>query len=83
MTNPAGSAIVSTIGPIRQVVRGEDKIQRRYLVIAGDGREPGRAGTGAGGMSAMTQAAGFLMQAFIALIVIMCLWECKQWPQKD
>jgi YVTN family beta-propeller protein len=34
MTNPAGSAIVNAIGPIRQVVRGEDKIQRRYLVIA-------------------------------------------------
>src|ERR1700676_2586777 len=34
MTNPAGSAIVNAIGPIRQVVRGEDKVQRRYLVIA-------------------------------------------------
>jgi hypothetical protein len=34
MTNPAGSAIVNTIGPIRQVVRGEQNIQRRYLVIA-------------------------------------------------
>jgi YVTN family beta-propeller protein len=32
-TNPAGSAIVNAIGPIRQVVRGEDKTQRRYLVI--------------------------------------------------
>jgi YVTN family beta-propeller protein len=34
MTNPAGSAIVNAIGPIRQVVHGEDKIQRRFLVIA-------------------------------------------------
>ncbi len=34
MTNPAGAAIVNAIGPIRQVVRGEDKIQRRDLVIA-------------------------------------------------
>jgi YVTN family beta-propeller protein len=34
MTNPAGSAIVNAIGPIRQVVRGEDKMPRRYLVIA-------------------------------------------------
>jgi YVTN family beta-propeller protein len=34
MTNPAGSAIVNAIGPIRQVVRGENKLQRRYLVIA-------------------------------------------------
>jgi YVTN family beta-propeller protein len=34
MTNPAGSAIVNAIGPIRQVVRGEDKARRRYLVIA-------------------------------------------------
>lgn len=33
-TNPAGSAIVNALGPIRQVVRGEDKIERRYLVIA-------------------------------------------------
>jgi YVTN family beta-propeller protein len=33
-TNPAGSAIVNATGAIRQVVRGEDKIQRRYLVIA-------------------------------------------------
>ena len=32
-TNPAGSAIVSSIGPIRQTLRGEDAIQRRYLVI--------------------------------------------------
>jgi hypothetical protein len=31
--NPAGAAVVNAIGPIRQVVRGEDKIQRRYLVI--------------------------------------------------
>ena len=34
MTNPAGAAIVNAIGPIRQVVDGEEKIQRRYLVIA-------------------------------------------------
>ena len=34
MTNPAGAAVVNAIGPIRQVVRGEDKLQRRYLVIA-------------------------------------------------
>jgi YVTN family beta-propeller protein len=33
-TNPAGSAIVDAIGPIRQIVHGEDKVQRRYLVIA-------------------------------------------------
>jgi YVTN family beta-propeller protein len=39
MTNPAGSDIVNAIGPIRQVVRGEDKMRRRYLVIA-----PGTAG---------------------------------------
>jgi hypothetical protein len=32
-TNPAGSAIVNAIGPIRQVVRGEGEIQRRYLLI--------------------------------------------------
>jgi hypothetical protein len=39
MTNPAGSAIVNAIGPIRQIVQGEDKVERRYLVIA-----PGTAG---------------------------------------
>ena len=33
MSNPAGSAIVNAVGPIRQVVRGEAQIQRRYLVI--------------------------------------------------
>ncbi len=33
-TNPAGAAIVNAIGPIRQMVRSEDKVQRRYLVIA-------------------------------------------------
>ena len=32
-TNPAGSAIVNALGPIRQVVQGEDKVERRYLVI--------------------------------------------------
>jgi YVTN family beta-propeller protein len=34
MTNPAGSAVVNAIGPIRQIVRDRDKSQRRYLVIA-------------------------------------------------
>ncbi len=33
MTNPAGAAIVNAIGPVRQLVRGGDKIPRRYLVI--------------------------------------------------
>jgi YVTN family beta-propeller protein len=33
MTNPAGAAVVNAIGPIRQLVRSEDKIPRRYLVI--------------------------------------------------
>jgi hypothetical protein len=43
MTNPAGSAIVNATGPIRQVVQGEDKIPRRYLVIApGTAAEPGK-----------------------------------------
>jgi YVTN family beta-propeller protein len=40
MTNPAGAAVVNAIGPIRQLVRGEDKAPRRYLVIA-----PGTAGS--------------------------------------
>jgi YVTN family beta-propeller protein len=34
MTNPAGSAIVDTTGPIRQVVQSDAKSSRRYLVIA-------------------------------------------------
>src|SRR6266446_5049220 len=33
-TNPAGSAVVNAVGPIRQMVRGEVDVQRRYLVIA-------------------------------------------------
>jgi YVTN family beta-propeller protein len=33
-TNPAGSAIVNALGPIRQVVRREVDEQRRYLMIA-------------------------------------------------
>ena len=32
-TNPAGAAVVNTIGPIRQLVRGESNSPRRYLVI--------------------------------------------------
>jgi len=34
MTNPAGSAIVDAAGPIRQIVQGSAKSERRYLVIA-------------------------------------------------
>jgi YVTN family beta-propeller protein len=34
MTNPAGSAIVAAIGPIRQVVQGGGENKQRYLVIA-------------------------------------------------
>jgi len=32
-TNPAGSAIVTALGPIRQIVLPETDAQRRYLVI--------------------------------------------------
>jgi YVTN family beta-propeller protein len=34
MTNPAGAAIVNTVGPIRQVVEVSSPETRRYLVIA-------------------------------------------------
>ena len=34
MSNPAGSAIVNAVGPIRQVVRDAPRSARRYLVIA-------------------------------------------------
>jgi YVTN family beta-propeller protein len=33
-SNAAGAAIVNALGPIRQIVRGEMGVQRRYLVIA-------------------------------------------------
>ncbi len=43
MTNPAGSAVVNAIGPIRQVVQGEADTPRRYLVIVpGSGTELGK-----------------------------------------
>jgi YVTN family beta-propeller protein len=32
--NPAGSAIVNAVGPVRQAVHGEFEVKRRYLVIA-------------------------------------------------
>jgi YVTN family beta-propeller protein len=42
MTNPAGSAIVNAIGPIRQLIETDVKAQRRYLVIVpASGRELG------------------------------------------
>ena len=34
MSNPAGSAIVNAVGPIRQIVEAKHKDERRYLVIA-------------------------------------------------
>jgi YVTN family beta-propeller protein len=34
MTNPAGSAIVNAVGPIRQIVQSAADGERRYLVIA-------------------------------------------------
>jgi YVTN family beta-propeller protein len=40
--NPAGAAIVNTVGPIRQVVQGTAKDPRRFLVIAsGTAAQPG------------------------------------------
>lgn len=42
-TNPAGSAIVNAVGPIRQLVESEATAARRYLVIApGLAAEPGK-----------------------------------------
>ena len=42
MTNPAGSAIVNAIGPIRQIVQGAENTPRRYLVIlSGTADKPG------------------------------------------
>ncbi|MGA3002897.1 MAG: YncE family protein [Acetobacteraceae bacterium] len=43
MSNPAGSAIVDAAGPIRQIVLGEAKVERRYLVISeGTVAQPGK-----------------------------------------
>lgn len=42
MSNPAGAAIVNTVGPLRTVVEGSAAGARRYLVIAeGTGAKPG------------------------------------------
>lgn len=42
MANPAGSAIVNAVGPIRQVVGQDARSKRRYLVIAeGTAAQPG------------------------------------------
>lgn len=53
MTNPSGAAVVNAIGPIRQLVRGEDKVP-----LSGDrtgyGREPPRSGASAGRIVVVT-----------------------------
>jgi len=33
MTNPAGAAIVVTVGPLRKAVQGNEDGQRRFMVI--------------------------------------------------
>ncbi|HEX9209791.1 MAG TPA: YncE family protein [Bradyrhizobium sp.] len=44
ITNPAGSAIVNAVGPIRQIVDQSAAAAKRYLVIAsGDAAMPGEA----------------------------------------
>ncbi len=41
-TNPAGAAIVNAVGPIRQIVQGNARPERRYLVIvSGASENPG------------------------------------------
>ena len=41
--NPAGSAIVNAVGPIRQIVQNPAKTERRYLVIlSGTADRPGK-----------------------------------------
>jgi YVTN family beta-propeller protein len=43
MTNPAGSAIVNAVGPIRQIVQGNANAERRYLVVVpGTADKPGK-----------------------------------------
>jgi hypothetical protein len=42
MTNPAGAAIVNTVGPLLEIVQGGADAPRRYLVIAsGSSASPG------------------------------------------
>ena len=41
-TNAAGAQIVNALGPIREIVRGQEEVQRRYLVIVpGTASQPG------------------------------------------
>jgi YVTN family beta-propeller protein len=39
-TNPAGSAIVNAVGPIRQIVHADDAAQREYIVIVSGSSAP-------------------------------------------
>jgi YVTN family beta-propeller protein len=42
MSNAAGAQIVNALGPIREIVQGQDQVQRRYLAIRdGSGAQPG------------------------------------------
>jgi hypothetical protein len=50
MTNPAGSAIVDAMGPIRQLVRTDGEERRRYLVIAPGTPYQHGARAGSGGL---------------------------------
>jgi YVTN family beta-propeller protein len=44
MTNPAGSAVVNAVGPIRQIVQGKVHVDRHYLAIfERDGEALGKA----------------------------------------
>jgi YVTN family beta-propeller protein len=41
-TNPSGAAIVNAVGPIRQIVQGEEATPRRYLtIVSGKINKPG------------------------------------------
>ncbi len=41
-SNEAGAQVVNALGPIREIVRGEDQAQRRYLAIRdGSSAQPG------------------------------------------
>lgn len=42
MSNEAGAQVVNALGPIREIVRGEDQVQRHYLAIReGSSAQPG------------------------------------------
>ena len=52
VTNPAGAAIVNAVGPIRQIIRGDTEMPRRYLtIVSGTADSPRCSRPGSGGLT--------------------------------